>query len=68
VDYRVLFTEQALNDLAGIIARIAEDDPEAACRFGAALLDHVDCSAGFLACAPRSAAGQVCANSCIVLS
>jgi plasmid stabilization system protein ParE len=42
VDHRVLFTERALNDLAGIIGRIAKDDPEAASRFGTALLDHID--------------------------
>jgi plasmid stabilization system protein ParE len=42
VDYRLLFTQRALDDLAGIIGRIAEDDDDAACRFGNALLDHVD--------------------------
>jgi plasmid stabilization system protein ParE len=42
VDYRLLFTQRALNDLAEIIGHIAEDDDEAASRFGNALLDHVD--------------------------
>jgi plasmid stabilization system protein ParE len=42
VDYRILFTQRALSDLAEIIGYIAEDDSEAASRFGTALLDHVD--------------------------
>jgi plasmid stabilization system protein ParE len=42
VDYRILFTEKALNDLAEIARRIAEDDDEAASRFTGGLLDHVD--------------------------
>ena len=42
MDYRLLFTQRALNDLAEIIGHIAEDDGEAAIRFGSALLDHVD--------------------------
>jgi plasmid stabilization system protein ParE len=42
VDYRVLFTQRALSDLAEIVGHIAEDDGEAATRFGNALLDHVD--------------------------
>jgi plasmid stabilization system protein ParE len=42
VDYRLLFTQRALNDLAEIIGHIAEEDDEAASRFGNALLDHVD--------------------------
>jgi plasmid stabilization system protein ParE len=42
VDYRLLFTQRALNDLAEIIGHIADDDDEAASRFGTALLDHVD--------------------------
>jgi toxin ParE1/3/4 len=40
--YRLLFTQRALNDLANIVGYIAEDDDDAASRFGAALLDHVD--------------------------
>jgi len=42
VDYRLLFTQRALNDLAEIIGHIAEEDDDAASRFGNALLDHVD--------------------------
>jgi toxin ParE1/3/4 len=42
VDYRLFFTQRALNDLAEIIDHIAADDPEAASRFGNSLLDHVD--------------------------
>ncbi len=42
MDYRILFTQRALNDLSEIVGHIAEDDDEAASRFGEALLDHVD--------------------------
>jgi plasmid stabilization system protein ParE len=42
VDFRLLFTQRALNDLADVIGHIAEDDPEAAERFGNSLLDHVE--------------------------
>ena len=42
MDYRLLFTQRALSDLAGIVGHIAEDDAEVASRFGEALLDHVD--------------------------
>jgi plasmid stabilization system protein ParE len=42
VDYRLLYTQRALNDLDEILGHIAEDDAEAASRFGASLLDHVD--------------------------
>jgi toxin ParE1/3/4 len=47
VDYRVFYTQKALNDLADIVSRIAEDDDEAASRFGASLLDHVELLARF---------------------
>jgi plasmid stabilization system protein ParE len=47
VDYRLLYTQRALNDLAEIIGHIAEDDPDAASRFGGSLLDHVDLLARF---------------------
>ena len=40
--YRLLFTQKALKDLAEIIDHIAEEDDEAASRFGKSLLDHVD--------------------------
>jgi len=42
VDYRLLFTQRALSDLSEIVGHIAQDDDEAASRFGKALLDHVD--------------------------
>ena len=42
MDYRILFTQRALNDLSAIVGHIAQDDGDAASRFGAALLDHVD--------------------------
>jgi plasmid stabilization system protein ParE len=40
VDYRLLITQRALDDLAEIIGHIAEDDSDAASRFGNTLLDH----------------------------
>ncbi len=42
MDYRLLFTERALNDLSEIVEHIAKDDDEVASRFGQALLDHVN--------------------------
>jgi plasmid stabilization system protein ParE len=36
VDYRLLFTQKALDDLAEIVGHIALDDDEAAARFGEA--------------------------------
>lgn len=42
MDFRLLFTQRALNDLADIVGHIAEDDSEAAERFGNSLLDHVE--------------------------
>jgi plasmid stabilization system protein ParE len=42
VDYRLLFTQRALSDLSGIVGYLAQDDDEAASRFGEALLDQVD--------------------------
>jgi plasmid stabilization system protein ParE len=47
VDYRLLDTQRALNDLAEIIGHIAEDDADAAFRFGSSVLDHVDLLARF---------------------
>jgi len=47
VDYRLRYTQKALNDLDEIIGRIAEDDTEAASRFGSSLLDHVELLARF---------------------
>ncbi len=42
MDYQILFTQKALADLAELIGHIAEDDADAASRFGNALLDHVE--------------------------
>jgi toxin ParE1/3/4 len=42
VDFRLQYTQKALNDLAEIVGYIAEDSPDAASRFGKSLLDHVD--------------------------
>ena len=47
MDYHLLFTQRALDDLSEIMAHIAEDDHEVASRFGEALLDHVDLLARF---------------------
>jgi plasmid stabilization system protein ParE len=47
LDYRILFTERALGDLAEIIGYIAHDDEAAASRFGTALLDQIDLLARF---------------------
>jgi plasmid stabilization system protein ParE len=41
VDYQLLYTQRALKDLAEIIGHMADDDAEAAFRFGSSLLDHV---------------------------
>ena len=40
--YRLNFTQRALTDLAELISHIAEDDEDAAARFGDSLLDHVE--------------------------
>ena len=42
MDYRLLFTQRALNDLSEIVGHIAQDDDDVASRFGNALLNHVD--------------------------
>jgi plasmid stabilization system protein ParE len=47
VDYRLLYTKRALNDLAEIIGHIAGDDADAASRFGSSLLAHLDLLARF---------------------
>jgi plasmid stabilization system protein ParE len=47
VDYRLHCTQRALNDLTEIIGHIAEDNADAASRFGSSLLDHVDLLARF---------------------
>jgi plasmid stabilization system protein ParE len=47
MDFRVFFTQRALADLETIVGQIAEDDAEAASRFGDALLDHLELLARF---------------------
>jgi plasmid stabilization system protein ParE len=47
VDYRLLYTQRALNDLAEIVGHIAEDDADASSRFGSSLLDHLELLARF---------------------
>ena len=42
MDYRLLFTQRALDDLSEIVGHIAQDDEKVASRFGEALLGHVD--------------------------
>lgn len=39
--YKILFTEDALNDLEIVLDLISGDNPSAAERFGTALLNHV---------------------------
>jgi plasmid stabilization system protein ParE len=40
VDYRLLYTQKALNDLAEITSYIAETDTTSALRFGTSLIEH----------------------------
>ena len=47
MDYRLLYTQKALKDLAEIIGHIAEDDAQAASRFGSSLVAHVELLARF---------------------
>lgn len=47
MDYRLVYSQRSLSDLAEIIGRIAEHDADAASRFGAGLLDHVELLARF---------------------
>jgi plasmid stabilization system protein ParE len=42
MDFRLLYSQRALDDLAEIVGHIAEDDAEAAELFGVYLLDHLD--------------------------
>jgi plasmid stabilization system protein ParE len=42
VDYHLVYTQRAISDLAEIIGYIAEDNPDAASRFGHSLLDYLD--------------------------
>ena len=45
--YKIVFTEDALTDLEIILEFVRADDPDAAERFGAALLDHIEILANF---------------------
>ncbi len=47
MDYRLRYTQKAISDLAEIIGYIAEEDAEAASRFGNSLLDHLELLARF---------------------
>jgi plasmid stabilization system protein ParE len=42
MDYRLLFTQRALDDLSEIVGHIVQDDDGAASRFGEVLLDRID--------------------------
>ena len=41
MDFKIVWSEQAIGDLRDICAYIAEHDPEAALRMGNGILDHV---------------------------
>lgn len=45
--FKILFTEDALIDLEIVLDYIRADDPEAAARFGNALLNHIELLATF---------------------
>ena len=47
MDYRLVYTQKALANLAEIIGHIAEDDAQAASRFGNSLVSHVELLARF---------------------
>jgi len=47
LDYHLLYTQKALNDLAEILAHIAEDDAGAASRLGTSVLGHIDLLVAF---------------------
>ena len=42
MDFRLLYSQRALNDLEEIVGYIAEDDASAAELFGDSLLDHLE--------------------------
>ena len=45
--FKIVFTEDSLSDLEAILDYIRADDPEAAARFGTALLNHTELLATF---------------------
>lgn len=42
MDYSLFYTKKALSDLAEILHQIAQDDAQAASRFGNSVLGHVE--------------------------
>jgi len=47
VGHQVIFAPQALERLEQIVSHIAEDNPDAALRFGMRLVDHAELLANF---------------------
>jgi len=41
VDFKILFSDEALNDLGEIVESIAGDNPDAASRVAQSIIDHV---------------------------
>jgi plasmid stabilization system protein ParE len=65
VGYKILFTEDALVDLEIILDYIRADNPIAAERFGAALLNHVELLQTFPRIGFQCSGNRVSANFCI---
>ena len=40
MDFKIFFSDEALNNLAAVADYIAQDDPEAASRVGQSLINH----------------------------
>ena len=47
MDFKVIWSDEAITELRGICSYIARDDPEAALRMGNGMLDHVRILAQF---------------------
>lgn len=47
MDFKVIWSEEAIEDLRGICTYIADHDPQAAWRMGRGILDHVRILASF---------------------
>lgn len=47
MDFKIIWSEQALGDLRDLCSYIARHDPEAALRMGNRILDHVEILARF---------------------
>ena len=41
MDFKVLFSDEALNDISEIVQSIAGDNPDAASRVALSIIDHV---------------------------